>query len=54
MFLIDWWNSLSTAAQIFACMAIPATLILLIQTILAAQTIGRGNILYYAIGGHHE
>ena len=40
MFLIDWWNSLSTAAQIFACMAIPATLILLIQTVLLFLGIG--------------
>ena len=40
MFLIDWWNSLSTAAQIFACMAIPASLLLLIQTILTFMGIG--------------
>lgn len=32
MFIIDWWNSLSTVSQIFYCMAIPATLVLLIQT----------------------
>ena len=29
-----WWNSLGLASQIFYCMAIPATLILLIQTVL--------------------
>lgn len=34
MFLIDWWNSLGNTAQIFACMAIPATLVLLIQTVM--------------------
>lgn len=34
MFIIDWWNSLSTVAQVFYCMAIPSTLILVIQTIL--------------------
>ncbi|MBQ8332013.1 MAG: hypothetical protein IJX94_05910, partial [Clostridia bacterium] len=40
MFIIDWWNSLSTAAQIFACAAIPATVILLIQTVLLFLGIG--------------
>ncbi len=34
MFLIDWWNSLSSAAQVFACTAIPATLLLLVQTVM--------------------
>ncbi len=34
MFLIEWWNSMSLAAQIFACMAIPATLLLVIQTVM--------------------
>lgn len=34
MFLIDWWNGLPTAAQIFACVAIPASLLLLLQTIM--------------------
>ncbi len=34
MFLIEWWNSMSLAAQIFACMAIPASLLLVLQTIL--------------------
>ncbi len=40
MFIVDWWNSLSTAAQIFACVAIPSTLVLLIQTILMLIGIG--------------
>ncbi len=40
MFLIDWWNGLSVTAQIFACMAIPATLILAIQTCLMFLGIG--------------
>ena len=34
MFIIDWWNSLSTLAQIFACIAVPATLVLIIQTVM--------------------
>ncbi len=33
MFLIEFWNSLNLASQIFYCIAIPATLVLLIQTI---------------------
>ncbi|MBQ7384812.1 MAG: NfeD family protein [Clostridia bacterium] len=40
MFIVDWWNSLTTAAQIFACVAIPSTLVLLIQTILMLIGIG--------------
>lgn len=34
MFLAEWWNSLGLASQIFYCIAIPASLVLLIQTIL--------------------
>lgn len=31
---IEWWNSIGLATQIFYCIAIPATLILLVQTVL--------------------
>ncbi len=34
MSFIEWWNALSLAAQIFYCIAIPATLVLVIQTVL--------------------
>ncbi len=34
MSFIEWWNALSLATQIFYCVAIPATLVLVIQTIL--------------------
>ena len=34
MSLIQWWNSLGMAAQIFYCIAIPSTLILIIQTVM--------------------
>ncbi len=34
MAIIEWWNSLSLAAQIFYCIAVPSTLVLVIQTIL--------------------
>jgi len=42
--MIVWWNNLSLAAQIFSCIAIPATLILLIQTIM----------MFIGIGGQAE
>ncbi len=38
--MFDWWNSLSTIAQIFYCIAIPSTMVLLIQTILLFIGIG--------------
>lgn len=31
--MIDWWNSLSIVSQVFACIAVPSTVVLLIQTI---------------------
>ncbi len=40
MFLIDWWDSLSVAAQVFACIAIPATLVLAVQTVLMFMGLG--------------
>lgn len=38
--MFDWWNSLTTAAQVFYCVAIPSTLVLLIQTVLLLLGIG--------------
>lgn len=38
--MIAWWNSLGLATQIFYCVAIPATLVLLIQTVLLFLGIG--------------
>lgn len=43
MFLVEWWNSLDLALQIFYCIAIPATLVLLIQTFLMFIGIGDGD-----------
>ena len=40
MYIIDFWNSLSLATQVFYCIAIPSTLILLIQTVLMFIGIG--------------
>lgn len=39
--MLQWWDSLSSFSQVLACMAIPATLILLIQTVL--MLIGLGS-----------
>ena len=38
--MIAWWNNLELATQIFYCIAIPSTLILLIQTLLLLLGIG--------------
>lgn len=32
--MIEWWNSLAFATQVFYCLAIPSTLLLVIQTIM--------------------
>ena len=32
--MFEWWNSLGITMQVFYCIAIPATLIIVIQTIL--------------------
>ena len=44
MSLIEWWNSLGTAAQVFYCIANPSTLVLLIQTLL----------MFLGISGHSD
>lgn len=41
--MAEWWNAMSLAQQIFACLAIPATLILVIQSILLLFGIGDGD-----------
>ncbi len=38
--MVAWWDSLSVAAQIFACIAIPTTLVLFVQTVLMLIGIG--------------
>lgn len=38
--MIAWWNNLELATQIFYCIAVPSTLILLIQTLLLLLGIG--------------
>ena len=41
--MLNWWNNLLLAQQIFALIAIPSTLILLIQTVLLLFGIGDGE-----------
>ncbi len=38
--MFAWWDSLSIVAQIFACIAIPTTLLLVVQTVLMLIGIG--------------
>jgi hypothetical protein len=38
--MIQWWIGLGEAGQIFACIAIPATVILIIQCILTLMGLG--------------
>ena len=37
--MFEWWNSLGITMQVFYCIAIPATLIIVIQTILLKMCI---------------
>ena len=41
--MIEWWQSLGIAQQVFYCIAIPATLIIVIQTILLMLGMGHGS-----------
>ncbi len=41
--MFAWWDSLSGLGQIFACIGIPATLILIVQTVLLFFGIGDGE-----------
>ena len=38
--MTEWWMSLTGMGQVFACIAVPATLILFIQTVLMIIGIG--------------
>ena len=38
--MFEWWNTLSLATQIFYCIAVPSSLVLLIQTLLTFIGIG--------------
>ncbi len=41
--MLDWWNSLELAQQIFYCIAIPSTLIIIIQAIMIMVGMGDGG-----------
>lgn len=38
--MIQWWNSLDTFSRVYACIAVPSTLILIVQTIMLFLGIG--------------
>lgn len=42
--MIEWWNSMDLAGQIFALIAIPSTLVLVVQTVLLLFGIGDDDI----------
>lgn len=42
--MIEWWNSMDLAGQIFALIAIPSTLVLVIQTVLLLFGMGDDDV----------
>ena len=42
--MLDWWNGMDIVGQIFALIAIPATLVLVVQTVLLLFGIGGDDI----------
>ena len=42
--MFEWWESLGDIGRIFACVAIPSTVILFLQTILMLIGIGGGSL----------
>ena len=42
--MMEWWNALSTMQQVFYILAIPSTIILVLQTVL----------LLFGVGGNHD
>ena len=42
--MFDWWESLGTAGHIFACFAIPSTVVLFLQTLLMLIGIGGSSL----------
>jgi len=38
--MLEWWNTLNGAAQIFYCFAVPATLVLFVQTVMLFLGLG--------------
>ena len=42
--MIEWWNSMDLVGQIFALIAVPSTLVLVVQTILLLVGIGGDDI----------
>lgn len=42
--MIEWWNSMDLAGQIFALIAIPSTLVLVVQTVLLLFGVGEDDV----------
>ena len=41
--MLEWWNNLSLVSQIFTAMAVPATVVMIIQALLLLLGIGGGD-----------
>ena len=41
--MLTWWNNLDAFARVFACIAVPSTLILVVQTVLLLFGLGGGE-----------
>lgn len=41
--MFEWWNSLGLAVQVFYCIAVPSTLLLLVQTFMMFLGMGNGE-----------
>ena len=50
--MANWWDSMSLFSQVLCCIAVPATIILLIQTILSFIGMGDHGGFDHDIGGH--
>ena len=48
--MLEWWNGLSLISRVFACIAVPATAVML-QTILLLIGIGGGDSDFDPDGG---
>ncbi len=42
--MVAWWTALGTVGQVFACIAIPATVMLIIQMLLTLIGLGSGSV----------
>lgn len=49
-----WWEALTTVQQVLACMAIPATILLVLQTVLLLFGVGGGHDVDHGMDMEHD